>query len=295
MKKLSLFMAACLVLSLSCSKKAIEESPASNGKKFKLNVSVDRSTSVLGDPTTTASVPLSSQITQLTFVIYENQVNTEVARQTQFSTDPQFGQLSFDLPAAEYKVVVIGSKSEFGINKFFRNNDIPVILPFEEANMQYWQPNFTMADKHYKTDDTFFARQTITVGVIPQSMSIELQRIVGKLEVIVEDLENFTVDVDNEATGYMFNTESSFGTIDDEQYRVSSADGPISIYILRTDKPLGIEISYGTAVSQKKTLNVPIYKNKRTIVKGKMLNPVINNFSVTINDTWLTEPEIVNF
>lgn len=294
MRKLTLMIAACLVLSSSCSKKAMEDIPGSNEKKIKLVVSVDRASSTLGDQVSNSSVPLNNLITQLTFVVFEAQVNTEVARQTQFSTDPQFGQLSFELPAAQYKVVAIGSKSEFGINKFFRNNDIPVILPFEEANMQYWQPNFTMADKHYKTDDTFFARQLVTVGV-PQHITMELQRIVGKLEVIVEDLENFTVDVNNEATGYMFNSESSFGTIDNDQYRVNSADGPISIYILRTDKPLNIEISYGNAVSQKKTMDVPIYKNKQTIVKGKMLNPVISSFSVTINDTWLTEPEIFNF
>ncbi len=287
-------MAVCLMLSLSCSKKAMEENPISNEKKIKLDFSVDRAVSTTDGQVGSQILPLKNLITQLTFVIFEGQTGAEVARQTQFSTDPNFGQLSFGLPVAQYQVVAIGSKSEFGINKFFRDNDTPVILPLQEANMQYWQPSFTMGDKQYKTDDTFFARQLITVQD-PQQISMELQRIVGKLEVIVDDLENFTVDVDNEATGYMFSSESSFGNIDNDQYRISNADGPISIYILRTDKPLTIEISYGNAVSQKRRMNVPIYKNKRTIVRGKMINPVVNSFSVTINDKWLPDPELVNF
>jgi len=294
MKKSTLIMTACLILSLSCSKKAMEEIPTSNGKKIKLDFSVDRAASATEGQASNQTLPLKNLITQLTFVIYEGQTAAEVARLTQFSTDPQFGQRSFELPAAEYQVVAIGSKSEFGINKFFRDNDTPVKLPLQEANMEYWQPGFSMGDKRYKTDDTFFAKQLIVVKD-PQQITMELQRIVGKLEVIVDDLENFTVDVDNEATGYMFNSESSFGTIDNDQYRISNANGPISIYILRTDKPLAIEISYGSAVSQKKSLNVPIYKNKRTIVRGKMINPIVNSFSVTVNDKWLPEPELVNF
>lgn len=294
MKKSTLMMTVCLILSLSCSKKAMEEVPASNGKKVKLDFSVDRAASTTDGQVSNQTLPLSSLMTQLTFVIFASETHTEVARQTQFSTDPQFGQLSFELPVAQYQVVAIGSKSEFGINKFFRNNDTPVLLPLEEANMQYWQPNSSMADKHYKTDDTFFARLSITVDD-PQQITMELQRIVGKLEVIVEDLENFTVDVDNEATGFIFASESSFGTIDNDQYTISNANGPISIYILRTDKPLAIEISYGNAVSQKRRMHVPIYKNKRTIVRGKMFNPVVNSFSVTVNDKWIPEPELVNF
>ncbi|EDM34893.1 hypothetical protein PBAL39_00135 [Pedobacter sp. BAL39] len=295
MKKLSLFIAVCLMLNLSCSKKAMEEEPGSNEKKVKLSFAVAAAPELEGQ-IGIAEAPLSSLIKQLTFVIYRDGLNTEVARQTQLSVDPLFGQLSFELPIGEYKVVAIGSKAEFGINKFYRNNEIPVILPFSAANMEYWQPNSTMGDKHYKTDDTFFGKRSITVGSgTSQQVIVQLKRIVGKLEVIVEDVETFTLDVDNEATGYMFDSEKSFGIIDNDQFQITNENGPISLYILRTDQPLRIELSIGTNLSSRRELTVPIYKNKRTIVKGNLFTPIPHSFSVSIDDQWLPDTAVVDF
>lgn len=115
------------------------------------------------------------------------------------------------------------------------------------------------------------------------------------MEVIVEDVETFTLDVDNEATGYMFDSEKSFGVIDNDQFQITNENGPISLYILRTDQPLRIELSIGTNLSSRRELTVPIYKNKRTIVKGNLFTPIPHSFSVSIDDQWLPDTAVVDF
>ncbi|WP_449437204.1 hypothetical protein [Pedobacter steynii] len=62
---------------------------------------------------------------------------------------------------------------------------------------------------------------------------------------------------------------------------------------MRTEKPILIEIRGGGV---RKMMNVPIYRNKRTIVKGKLLVPSTStSFSVTINDKWLIDTAVVHF
>lgn len=158
--------------------------------------------------------------------------------------------------------------------------------------MEYWQGGDAMGLKTIKTNDTFFAKAEIEVTEAAHA-KLDLQRIVGKLDVIVEDVEDYTVNIRNEATGYMFSTEKSFGKVEDEFYYLDSKKGPISVYVLRTNVPLYIVIAYGRAQSQQRELEVPIQKNKRTVVRGKMRNAVANSFSVTINDKWLPDTDIV--
>lgn len=286
-------VAVCALVLASCNKTELPKNPATKGEKVKLSFSVTRPSSAVGTAAVDQNAPLSSLITQLTYVVYLRQTYVEVERVTQLKTDPQFGQVSLSLEKGEYYIVAIGSNSEFGINQYFKENDTPVLLNFSEANMEYLQGGSAMSEKRYKTSDTFFAKLDFTVEEAEQA-TLELKRIVGKLEIAVEDVKDYWVNIRNEATGYMFKDEVSFGRVDDELYTVKSSDGPISVYIMQTNDPLWLVIGYGGALSQQRNVRVPIEKNKRTIVRGKMLNPVGNNgFSVTIDDKWISEPNIV--
>jgi len=277
---------------VSC-KKNINEHPEDSGKKQTVKFMVKGANDDLGALGTEANVPLKNLIKQLTIVVYQSFTGQEYTRVTQLATDPNFGELSLDLPLNTYNFVAIGSRSLFGINQFYQGATNTVILPFNDGNMQYWQPNQSPSEKLYKTDDTFVATIMNTINA-NQTINLNMDRIVGKLEVIVEDVANYEVDVNNEATGYLFAAKTSFGSIENDfGYIVNNTKGPISIYILRTDKPLEIEVSGG---GKRRSLSVPVYKNKRTVVKGKLLEPVGKvGFSFVINDKWLADTTLVTF
>ncbi|NQX54179.1 FimB/Mfa2 family fimbrial subunit [Pedobacter panaciterrae] len=296
MKKLAFISSITFILlSSACSKKAGQEVPEPNKTTYKVGLSVENGkTGLDGGTETTLVTPIENLVNQLTFIIFNFDTGNEYYRSTQTSNLPGMGEIYFDLPVGNYIFIAVGSKSLFGINKYYRDNEVPILLPLAEANMQYWQPNPTMADKHYKTDDTFYAKSSVISIDGNQTINLTMQRVVGKLEVLVEDVPEFTVDVNFEATGFTLKDQKTFGRIDDNAgYEVSNANGPISIYILSTERPILIEISGGGV---RKTLSVPIYRNKRTIVKGKLLVPSTStSFKVTINDKWLVDTTVVHF
>lgn len=293
MKKLTFILMTCIFVLSACNKKNEEKAPESNKKKYSIGVSLKKESSSNETESIPLVTPIENLVNQITYIIFNAETGNEYYRATQTSELPGMGEIYFDLPIGEYIFIAVASKTLFGINKYYRDNEVPILLPLSEANMQYWQPNSTMADKHYKTDDTFYARSRVNVTG-NQAVSLTLQRVVGKLEVVVEDVEDYIVDVNLEATGFTLDTQKTFGTIDNNAgYEVSNANGPISIYILRTEKPILIEIRGGGV---RKMMNVPIYRNKRTIVKGKLLVPSTStSFSVTINDKWLIDTAVVHF
>ena len=118
-----------------------------------------------------------------------------------------------------------------------------------------------------------------------------LQRIVGKLEVIVEDVDQYVVTIPSDATGYQFSSQLSFGK--SGEVIVDNSKGPISVLVLRTDKVLNIEIAGG---GKAKIMSVPIFKNQRTIVRGKLLAPASKvGFNVSVNTKWLPDSTEVIF
>jgi len=295
MKRLTFISSLTFVLLCSaCSKKAGQEVPEPTKKTYKVDLSVEKEKiSLDGGAEAPFPSPLENLVSQLTYIIFNAETGNEYYRSTQTRDFPGMGEIYFDLPLGEYIFIAVASKSLFGINKYYRDNEVPILLPLAEANMQYWQPNQTMADKQYKTDDTFYARSRVIIDG-DQTVNLTMQRVVGKLEVIVEDVPYYNVDVNSEAIGFTLDNQKTFGGIDNNAgYEVSNENGPISIYILRTEKPILIEISGGGV---RKTLSVPIYKNKRTIVKGKLLAPsAATSFNVTINDKWLVDTTVVHF
>lgn len=289
LKRIIFLMLASLAM-LSC-KKNINEHPEEGGKKQTVKFMVTGANNDLGTAGSAVNAPLKDLIKQLTIVVYQSFTGQEYTRVTQLATDPNFGELSLDLPLNTYNFVAIGSRSLFGINQFYQGATNTVILPFNEGNMQYWQPNQSPSEKLYKTDDTFVATIMNTIDA-NQTINLNMDRIVGKLEVLVEDVANYEVDVNNEATGFLFAAKTSFGSIENDfGYIVNNTKGPISIYILRTGKPLEIEVSGG---GKRRSLSVPVYKNKRTVVKGKLLAPIGKvGFSFVINDKWLADTTLV--
>ena len=111
---------------------------------------------------------------------------------------------------------------------------------------------------------------------------------------IVEDVDQYKVTIPNDATGYLFSSEMSFGNSEEGYAKVvDNSKGPISVLVLRTDRPLNIEIS---GAGQTRELSVPIFKNQRTIVRGKLLAPASRvGFNVSVNTKWLPDSTEVIF
>ena len=295
MKRIIISLILPLFVLLSC-KKEINQSPAEPQKEtFSIKLAAtgnnDRN---LGLASSAAAPVLDSLINQLTLVLYKADDGKEFLRIVQFKNSGFFGQFEVNVPKDHYLITLVGSKSSFGINQYYKPHaSNPILLPYKEAHMEYEQPTFLMGEKLNKTEDTFFISRLFTIDR-DMDINLELERIVGKLEVLVEDVPQYKVTIPRDATGYLFTSQSSFGSSEESYAKVvDNSKGPISVLVLRTDKPLNIEISGG---GKKKELAVPIFKNQRTIVKGNLLAPSAKpGFAVSVNTKWLPDSTEVRF
>lgn len=76
---------------------------------------------------------------------------------------------------------------------------------------------------------------------------------------------------------------------------MKSSKGFVSVYILQTYELLHLVIGYGDSIDEQRELYVPIERNKRTVVKGKLLKPVTNGFHIDIQEEWIRESHVVEF
>ncbi|MEJ5961812.1 FimB/Mfa2 family fimbrial subunit [Pedobacter immunditicola] len=295
MKKIIISFILPLLILISCKKEMDQPLPDLEKETFNIKLTATGKIDTKESLAASAAAPvLDSLINQLTLVLHREDDRKEFLRMVQFKNSGSFGQFEVTVPRDNYLITLIGSKSSFGINQYYRpHNSNPILLPYSTAHMEYEQPTSLMGEKRNKTDDTFFISRLYTID---RNMDIdfELQRIVGKLEVVVEDVEEYTVTIPNDATGYLFSSQSSFGNSEEGHAKeVNNSDGPISVLVLRTDRALNIEIS---GAGRTKQMAVPIFKNQRTIVRGSLLAPSSKaSFNVSVNTEWLPDSTEVIF
>lgn len=291
-----------LLIIFSCTKEKLQENIKHDEKSYEVDFAVaglnqdvkDLNLRTKNAQNTISAEHLSEQIKQLAFIIYDEE-GFEFSRKIQLSHNENFGTFSKSLPVGQYTVVVVGSRSLFGINRWYEPRSLlPLLWPLNTARMMYEQPYESPYDHLYKTDDTFFRRLTFSVTPGENIMDIELQRIVGKLEFDIKDVNEYSVNLFNEATDFLFETETSAYEIeDDNDGFLGTSSNQISLFILRTDKPLKFEIRGG---GKSKILSVPIFKNKRTIVSGNLLAESLKGqVNVAVDDVWNTDSVVVKF
>jgi hypothetical protein len=295
MKKIIIYLILPLLILISCKKEMDQSVPDLEKETFSIKIAATGENDMKEGLAASAIVPvLDSLINQLTLVLYKAANGKEFLRMVQFKNSGFFGQFDVTVPKGNYLITLIGSKSSFGINQYYRPHvSNPILLPYTAAHMEYEQPTELMGEKRNKTDDTFFITRQYTIDR-NMDINFELQRIVGKLEVVVEDVKQYAVTIPNDATGYLFSSEMSFGNSEEgHAKRVDNSKGPISVLVLRTDKALNIEVSGG---GKTKEMAVPIFKNQRTIVRGKLLAPSSKaSFNVSVNTEWLPDSTEVIF
>ncbi len=295
MKKEIIYLSVLLLVLVSCKKTL--DLPIQNGEQEMVNFKIaatGQANSVEGLASPASMPILDNLIDQLTLILYSPEDGKEVFRMVQFKRSGYFGQFDVRVPKGFYRLVLIGSQSSFGINQYFKpHSSNPVLLPFSEAYMEYEQADIFIGEKHNMTSDTFFFTNFCTVDH-GTNFNLVLERIVGKLEVIVEDMQNYTLTIPKDAVGYKFSSEQSIGNNDKTQGKVvNNSKRPISVLVLRTDAPLRIEISGGGKSIE---MTVPILKNQRTIVRGRLLTLLPKgSFSVSVNTKWLPDSTVVLF
>jgi hypothetical protein len=242
------------------------------------------------------------------------------------TTTAPFNTITDSLAAGNYTIVVTGSSGEISINSDNTDAEDPVYLPIRHSSptTNYFDLAAVYTDQGVdplpRSVEIYFAKCNVTVGAIDITHSLTLNRIVGQLEVNLEDaIPNNVAYIlagrIGDYEGYSFEYEVPFGeTIigDNESYvdvtpnvitpaDVGKTNYKLQRYILNTSIPITIVLkaydSGNNLIVRKEINNVRFYKNKRTILSGKLFSngPATAQFTITANQAWDPGPPTIHF
>jgi hypothetical protein len=243
------------------------------------------------------------------------------------TTNP-FNVITDSLAAGSYTIVVTGSNNEIGIN----NDDINDF----ESDFTFYNPLLPPVNRDSasraavyvgegvdalpQSQEIFFGKIHITVGNQNSTQGICINRIVGQLEVNLEEsipnnVAYIGVAREGELEGYLFYNEVPFGfTILEDQpigwdtniAKITASDRGKPNYktdrfVVNTVTPINVRLfaldaSFNVIV-QKTVHNVRIYKNKRTILSGKLFttDPASQQFTINANQAWAPDAPVIHF
>ncbi|WP_230143132.1 MULTISPECIES: hypothetical protein [unclassified Pedobacter] len=279
MRKLFLLLALSqLILLMSCKMDLIDLiNNGPNQKKYTVNFRIGGLNHTVGEPNVGfQNEPIKNYITQLSIIVYDAGSGEEVARQTQSSTDLNFGQIAFNLPSTNYIFVAAGSNTPFGINLFYQTPaTVPVKLQIAQAYMQYLYPDPYEGEKNYRTTDTFLAKDTVSITG-NKTVDLMMQRVIGEVEISFSDVHVFIAELFRESTAISFDTYNPFnGVTKRPHFQVNTAaNGPFKLKLLTTGRTLFIDIDPPGSLPI--PVFIPIERNKTTKVSGNVLSGEIN-------------------
>lgn len=311
MKKNYLYLALGL-LAASCTKS--EDTPQLKKQETAKKYAVTFNTSGFSQEVTdlskskgnSISAALKDHTNEFFYLVYDA-TGKEVSRQNQSyenKNNPNYGIVKDSLPAGTYTVVMVASKQYFTINRY--NDEILKYFPLNEAFFHYDHRNAEYIRP--KGDDTFYKKFSLTVSNAPITQKIILDRIVGKLEIKITDYSidpnySYYVYVPDETPGFYLNSGLPYRKVEDGDSASPAAipgEG-LTYYILNTSTPMNVVIIYRkngeyATVIKKVIKNVQVYKNKKTILTGKMHDGVTQaGFNVVVDDEFGSETINVEF
>jgi uncharacterized protein (TIGR02145 family) len=267
---------------------------------------------------------------KLIYVVYDSQ-GKEVSRLEQFKTsDPgkvyriandtktlvssnsTFGTLSDNLNIGTYTVVVMVGQTDASFNRIYEGQvttDFPKAYPTAILDEAAYYP--TSGDI---LDDSFYYKGSLNVTTDSKTQSIVLDRIVGKLIFNIEDVlpanaYELTYDITTENTYFKLGNNTPGGTDGYNGHTISSvvfnardigkANFRWSEYILNTVTPMTVvltisDINHKT-LGTKTITNVRVSKNEQTTLTGKIFQATTNNFGITLNQQWGSNPNVISF
>ncbi|MCD8740267.1 hypothetical protein LT679_06600 [Mucilaginibacter roseus] len=285
MKKNLILLTIISLAFFACKKdRATTSGTDTDGKKYAVTFGVngfDQVTEPIGTKAgkkTLADTSNIRKIASLSYVLY-NTNGKKIKTKNYKNTEVEFGSIRDSLPQGNYIAVIIGGD-------FFINGDV--------ANAGI----------------TFYKKISFTVSNSPFSQSVTLERMNAGLQVIVEDTvpagdypRSYRISVNDYSTFSIFNYQPLSTTFIARSYlKETSQRDTIDIgtipSILNTVTPMTVTVgayrnSNGTSVIALKTIgNVMFYRNKKTILRGKLFNNDTTGtgnagFKISFNNTEL--------
>ena len=313
--------------------------PVSFNVGFSKEVTDFRSTSISGQISSRAGGDIT--ITKLYYLVYDA-VTGEIYKSLEKSNFSE--KLSDELPEGEYYVIFIGSmydeewpneligmeKDNRLISSVFPSPDEGKMLP--DNAWLYWEgqwgahtvPFFCIRNKFKKGGDLFYAKYNL---IVEEGATIEeeivLNRIVGKVEVVIEDaipenIESISFSGNDIPSSFLYNTTGEIVTVGDWDNKVqieSSKVGttgytisfisfencdanqtyyPFSLTLtVRKTLPEGV-IDKGQSIIAEKTISgVNVIKNKTVIYRGNLFDGMTEpsresetSFNLLVNNEW---------
>jgi hypothetical protein len=237
-----------------------------------------------------------------------------------------FNVITDSLAAGNYTIVVTGSSGAIIINTDKSSFGDPIYLPIRRSPPTTYYPDLAAVytaqglEPIPRSVEIYFAKCNVTIGDSDMTHSLTLSRIVGQLEVNLEDaIPNNVAYIQagrsGEYKGFSFEYEVPFGETfieDDERYAdvtpnvitgadIGKTNYKLQRYIINTAVPMTIILkAYDAAnnlIVRKEINNVRFYKNKRTILSGKLFSngPVTAQFTITANQAWDPDLPTIHF
>ena len=274
MKKLSIICATALVLATSSCTKTQESIESGELVKVTFNVSAF---DVNVEPMTKTSVNASDGLTKLDYLIVSSGKSIN-GTQTISANPDEFGTIELWLSPGTYTAYFAGYAGD-GV--------------LRDAGNKEYRIQTTNAE-------TFYFKNTLTISASENTYNIQLERLSGKLVIDITD-EN----VPNDIKG----VKVSFAPVDIYQVKdeltitstaitndINVANGVFPEYgyfmfaTQRAEDLLFQLIASDNSVLGECYVQYNIYKNKKTIVRGNILDIITQKgLSITYNDEWGTD------
>ncbi len=244
--------------------------------------------------TNSVSIPTAGYLTILYYYVFDNNGNF-LHKITQDSTTTNFGSISDDLPSGTYTVVIAAGKAGFS-----SPSNVQAAI---SAHLITYSPN-TAAPKAWQ--DTFYGTFPLTVSGGSVSQAVTLSRIVGELEININDaipanVASISVSLDQEDLQYNFATNKAaypatvVKTITIPASEIGKTNFQGYTIVANTLTPFTVTItSYDASkhvVSAAIVDGVSCQVNTRTILSGSLFGSN-NSFNVTLNTGWGTPIQI---
>ncbi|HTD98291.1 MAG TPA: hypothetical protein VK668_03360 [Mucilaginibacter sp.] len=302
MKKAILFSIMASLLLFSC-KKDHKNTPDPASKTHKVNFTVSGSSEITSSTgkiqvnslKTNAQTSIVGYMDLLYYYVFQADGTTLVHALKQDSTQTNFGNISDNLPAGTYTIMIVTGKKGLVLTT-------AQVLGFNEELIYYSNaPGVT------PWLDTFYSKFQITVADADINQNVALNRIVGQLEVKILDTipvaaKSLAISVKNENFELRIPSMIPYNAklLTDSIILAASAKGlpnfTVDQIIANTVTPFTVTIKCYDATNKllgNVTVNsVSCQQNTRTILSGKLFG-VGNGYGIGVSD-W-KPPIYVNF
>ena len=311
MKKLLLYSLAVFLLASSCSKERSSHSkpPVNTGKKYAVKFNVDGFTQTINTINKKTLDATTTGLSDNAKVLYYYAGNTThfFTELKQTSASSEFGNITDSLAAGTYTIVFIAGQT--GLQTFYIGNN-------SHANSGYhgFYFSYNIANGQFAPwQDTFYKKLTLTVTNQGVTQAVSLDRVVGEVQVNIEDaipanLKTIKLTFNYEDAGYRIETDSPINPFDTPRSYISTITIPdtaigktnykLNTIIGNTITPMSVNITCLDAANNTLSVttvsNVSCQKNVKTILSGKLFADA-SVFHVSFDPTWDPTPINVHF